>query len=194
MKKIFTYIISIIMVVLFVVPTYAADYISDKNICLVDINEADVPEGIIPMEFRSEEEAIEYIRGWHEQSQINRNNLLNTADLTEITTTATGTIVKNFLVDSYDVGVGKINLLLNYTTSGDNHTGIIQDPYAYTQFTGWTVSYKWTPSVCEAVIMNSNKDIYAYATGVLEWYLHLPTGVKVYNERVSLNGTVPAIH
>jgi hypothetical protein len=88
---------------------------------------------------------------------------------------------------------GSVNLRVAYGTSGDSHTGYVTYNDTYTTFTGFTLGFEWNESTCNSYVTSSGKDIFAYTSGTLDYYLFFDGFISLYSAPVSLSGYAYAI-
>ena len=152
---------------------------------LKTVSPEEVPEGIVPMEFDSEESAVAYL------NHIYSNMTLITGEDIPATYATNG----NATVAEQRLGVlgGKVILKLRYTTSGNGNTGTITMLDPYTTTSGITYSFDWREDSIGAEIASSGKDVYAYSDGVIIAYLLVDGLIKLDETPVSLNGFVALI-
>lgn len=153
---------------------------------LKTIQADEMPSGIIPKEFSSDEEAVKYLNKVYASMSIE-----NGREIPETRSTN-----GNVTVATQRLGVlgGSISLKLRYGTSGDNHTGMVTYADPYTTTSGITYSFDWREDSIGAEISSSGKDVYVYTDGVIIAYLLIDGLIKIDETPVSLSGYVPVIH
>lgn len=166
-KKIYLMLLSMSIISCFNINTYANandfgnnysennvkidNYATKENLTVIDKN--DVPEHIIPMQFDSDEQAIDYINS-------NFKNISNPYDIDEgISQLATD---EDVFVDSAKAGVGTVTLRANYGTTGNSNTGKISYISPYITHTGYTLAIEWNESNKGYNILSNGKDAYIY--------------------------------
>lgn len=97
------------------------------------------------------------------------------------------------LVKSINFGTNSLHLFVDYTTSGDGNTGRITYHNAYTSFVGFTLGTTWHELTCYSQVTSSGKDIYASASGELEYYLIVEGFIELGREFVGLDGYCYAV-
>lgn len=151
------------------------------------VSKGQLPANVKPTTFNSDEEALQYL------NKVFRDITIESSDV------VTGPVILstsgNATVATERIGVvnGKIILKLRYTTSGNGNTGTITSLNPYTTTSGFTYSFNWREDNIGAEITSSGKDVYAYADGVIEYYLLVDGLLKFYERPVSLEGTVSVI-
>lgn len=163
---------------------FAADVesppITEEN--LVDVLPEDVPEGVIPMEFDSEEEAMAFIDKYINNMVIEEpENVLDTQ---------TRSTDRTLLVGEEAVGpTASVKLYANYGTSGNASTGTITYIDPYTTFTGFTLGFHWEEKTIGYRIQSNKKDAYIYTSGQLDYYFILEGGIKLGSRKIDLGRT-----
>jgi len=138
--------------------------------------------------FETQEEADEYAKSI--KSELNKSTQFDSENI--ISTMSTNGDV---LVDSkYLIFGGEINLRVAYNTSGDNNTGYITYHNAYTNLTGFSFGFDWDESTCYSQVSSSGKDVYAYSSGVLKYYLVIDGLINYYNDPIQLSGYASVVH
>ncbi|HCX65238.1 MAG TPA: hypothetical protein DHN33_08525 [Eubacteriaceae bacterium] len=150
------------------IPIGEAKYVDDGTGKLIKISDL--------LSFETQEEATEFSETI--ESELNKSTQFNHA--TQIAPKSTNGDV---LVSKKSTITGSINLRVAYSTSGDNNTGNITYHNAYTTFTGFTPGFDWDESICYSQV-KSGKDIYAYTSGVLKYYLVVDGGINYYNQPI----------
>ena len=152
---------------------------------LKTVSPEEVPEGIVPMEFDSDESAVAYL------NHIYSNMTLITGEDIPATYATNG----NATVAEQRLGVlgGKVILKLRYTTSGNGNKGPNKKIEPYKTTSGITYSFDWREDSIGAEIASSGKDVYAYSDGVIIAYLLVDGLIKLDETPVSLNGFVALI-
>ena len=163
------------------------------NINLIPISENDLPDGVIPMEFDSEEEAKLFILKI--KNELDKSERHSSVEIPLINpllriTQGTATVAQQFI----SAGLAVISLKINYTTSGNNNTGRITSVSPYTDFTGFTLGFGWTQSDVGYQITPSEKDVYVWGNGVLDYYILIEGGIRIYSENRSLSGMAYLVH
>ena len=154
--------------------------ITSENI--IDVLPEDVPEGVIPMEFDSEKEAMAFI-----DQYINNIVIEEPAIILDQQTRATN---KTILVGESDVGpTGSVKLFANYGTSGSGSTGTITYIDPYTTFTGLTLGFDWKEKSLGYKIASNKKDAYIYTSGQLDYYFILSGGIKLGSRTIDIGRT-----
>ena len=161
------------------IPVGDAEYIEDSNGKLIKISDL--------MHFSNQQEADNYL------AQLSKQ-LSKTVQYNPQISTATRSTHGDALVASKGVSTGTIELRVAYSTSGDSNTGTITQANAYTTFTGFTLGFDWKEEVCYADITSSGKDIYAMASGELEYYFLIDGLIQLGRKAVSLDGYCFVIH
>lgn len=153
---------------------------------LKTISADEIPNGIIPKEFSSDEEAVKYLNKVYSSMSIESGEKISESRSTN----------GNVTVATQRLGVlgGSISLKLRYGTSGDNHTGEVTYVDPYTTTSGITYSFEWREDNIGAEISSSGKDVYVYTDGVIIAYLLVDGLIKIDETPVSLSGYVPVIH
>lgn len=161
------------------IPVGDAEYIEDSNGKLIKISDL--------MHFSNQQEADNYL------AQLSKQ-LSKTVQYNPQISTATRSTHGDALVASKGVSTGTIELRVAYSTSGDSNTGTITQANAYTTFTGFTLGFDWKEEVCYADSTSSGKDIYAMASGELEYYFLIDGLIQLGRKAVSLDGYCFVIH
>lgn len=185
MRKYVSLLALVILVAFSTFPSYASEFIANDGtkVEVKVIDREDIPNGIIPQTFNTEEEAIFYLNNIYDNMVLMQNSI--------VPYSTTG----DALVATRQVGyTGSINLRVNYETTGNSNTGSISYVSPYTTFTGFNLGFGWTESDIGYRISNGGKDIYVYTNGTLDYYLLVDGLVKLYSKPVNLSGTVAVIH
>lgn len=152
------------------------------------VSEKEVPAGVKPMSFKSDEEAIVYLNKMYDSMQVESNsatiNLLARKTNGNVTVATQKT---NYLTNA------KILLKLRYTTSGISNTGRIEKLEPYTQFTGFTYGFEWKENNIGTTISSSGKDVHVYVDGTLSSYLLINGLIKLSTRDINLSGNVAVI-
>ena len=138
MKKI-KIILALSLILSFILSStvFAQSLDSDTSIQLVAVSPEDVPEDVIPAEYNSLEEAIQFIeQNVKYNHEINKEPLFLENNISRATN-------RNLLVDEHTFTGGSVKLYANYGTSGDASTGIITYISPYTVFDGFSLGYDW---------------------------------------------------
>lgn len=130
------------------------------------------------MEVKSEEELLNLLTAFDNMSS-DAKIITNKSDIT-----IQGT--RDILVDSYNWGIGSVNLYARVTDNGYRVTGAS----AYTVVEGFTPGLSWREITKGARIVYNGTAVEAWATGQLDYYLIIEGGVKVYSKKISLSDTV----
>ena len=177
MKKIFGLLLSIALISnLMMGIAFASEKITSED--LRQISASEIPDGVIPMQFKTESDALAYL---NEVFSIS-NTVKEPANALARSTNGNAT------VDSERIGVlgGTVTLKLRYGTSGNG------DPYTVTS--GFNMGFTWTENSLGAEIMRDGKDVFCYADGVISAYINLESGAtELYEREVNLEGTVAVI-
>lgn len=184
MKKI-KIILALSLILSFILSStvFAQSLDSDTSIQLVAVSPEDVPEDVIPAEYNSLEEAIQFIeQNVKYNHEINKEPLFLENNISRATN-------RNLLVDEHTFTGGSVKLYANYGTSGDASTGIITYISPYTVFDGFSLGYDWVEKSCGYTISSNKKDAYIYASGQLDYYLIIEGGIKLYSEHINLGRT-----
>lgn len=92
-------------------------------------------------------------------------------------------------VATQSTSYGEITLWVAYTTSGNSNTGTITYHEAYTQYTGFVLGSTWEESYAHSEITESQKAVYASASGVVSCsilvdglleFIRLPVNLEGY--------------
>lgn len=160
-------------------PVGEAEYIDTGKGDLIKISDL--------FSFETEEEAAKFLETI--TSELSKSIQFNAA--TQITPMATygDTLVSRKIVSF----TAYINLRVSYTTSGNSNTGYITSHNAYTTFTGFNLGFGWDERICYSQITSSGKDIYAYTSGTLDFYLLVDGFIRLYSKPVTLSGYAYAI-
>ena len=185
MKKIFGLLLSIALISnLMMGIAFASEKITSED--LRQISASEIPDGVIPMEFKTESDALAYL---NEVFSIS-NTVKEPANALLRSTNGNAT------VDSERIGVlgGTVTLKLRYGTSGNGNTGTITYTDPYTVTSGFNMGFTWTENSLGAEIMRDGKDVFCYADGVISAYINLESGAtELYEREVNLEGTVAVI-
>ena len=156
------------------IPLGEAKYIEKRSGELIDVTDL--------LSFDTEDEANAYV----EMIKAELNNpAQHKTDSLIVPMSTNGDI----LVDQDHIYLfAYINLRVAYSTSGDNNTGYITYHNAYTTFTGLTYGYDWNEASCYSQIASGGKDIYAAASGVLDYYFLVNGMLRFYSEQIYLSG------
>ena len=146
---------------------------------------SNIPTGVIPMEFNTEDEAKNYI------SQMLLDEVYIEDDCINIDFRGTDRTVT---VATKRLGVaGKIHLKLSYGTSLPGNKGTIEYADAFTTTSGFSLGFNWVEDNIGTDIRPSGKDIYVYASGRIEYYILVNGVTKFYERDIDLHGTVSAV-
>ncbi|MGF7144644.1 hypothetical protein HNQ56_003076 [Anaerotaenia torta] len=182
MKKYIIGILSFSLIfVLCLSPVAASANDENTNISIKSATLEDIPEGIIPMQFNSEDEFQDYLKNF--KITYNYDNLTGANSVGVMSTDDTVT------VGSQSAGGATVTLYAAYGTSGDNHRGKITYCNPYTQLSGFTFALTWTQSTIGAEIKSNEKDVYIYTSGVIDVWAILPGGVKIASYPINISRT-----
>lgn len=156
---------------------------------LKTISSEDLPDGIIPISFESQEEAEIFLSDLKNQISIIESQRYLTADSNSNLDIGILATNSNLLVQELNLYTCKISLYANYGTSGNSNTGTITYISPYTTMTGLTVGLDWTESNADYNISSNQKDAYIFANGTLNYYLLIEGLIKIGSDRVSLGRT-----
>lgn len=165
------------------IPVGEAKYIEDGTGKLIKISDL--------MSFETEEEADEF----SERMKLELNSPIQSNFVNQI-----APMVSNgdSLVDSRKLGLngsaGSINLRVSYRTSGNNFTGRVIYHNEYTTYTGFTLGFDWDQRTSTSYVTSSGKDIYASASGTLNFYILVKGFIRFYSTPLTLSGYAWAIH
>lgn len=167
------------------IPVGEAKYIETHNGELIEISDL--------LSFETNEEANQFSENI--ELELSRPIKLNPSNLGSVINQITPMSTNyDVIVASRNVAIfGKINLRVAYATSGSSHTGIITYQKAYTTFTGFTFGFGWDERICYSYVTASGKDIYAYTSGTLDYYILVEGFIKYYSVPVTLSGYAYAV-
>jgi|GEM_PF-2020375 hypothetical protein len=160
----------------------APEYLEEQEIILEDITHAQIPANVIPLEFDTEEEAIEFIKQ-------NTLAIQNTDELMYFINPLSRVTTAHVVVSTMDFGIAKLSLNASYTTSGNNKTGIITSISPYVAHSGFTLGVVWKEYNMGYTIANGGKDAYIYTNGCLEYYLLINGLIKLGAQNVGMGRT-----
>jgi len=158
------------------------------------IDESQIPEGVIPLEFESEEELNAYIEELGKQIAN-----MTTSEPVPINPRGRATTGTAYIA-SQNFGLGaNVSLYVSYMTSLNNNLGAIVFADPFTSFTGYTFGFVWNQSSIGSYITSNGKNVYAYANGVVDQYLTITGGggfgsIKIASYSCNLSGYAYLVH
>ncbi len=155
----------------------------------VSLNE--IPEGIVPLEFETVEEAQQYFDNFNnlvKEEKIKNDKLkkqFNTENVNVLSVSATNDIVE---VASWGNIPITVYLKANYGTTGSAHTGYISYISPFTTYSALPFSSFQQTNIGYSISSNQ-KDAYIYASGIVSLYVVIEDIGNIYSQPIDLGRT-----